>query len=496
MQDQIREELNRTETENGAAAYASTGSACLDFFAAAGALRRQYDEDIVIRFMRAFAEDKDAAMKLLFYTRDVRGGLGERRVFRVILRWLANQSPQSVKKNIARVAEFGRWDDLLVLFDTPCEEAALDLLREQFYKDLQATEAGEAVSLLAKWLPSVNASGKETVRLGKRVAKAFGMMDADYRKALALLRANIRIIENNLREKDYTFDYEKQPSRAMYKYRKAFFRNDAERYRSFLSKVGDGTATLHADNVMPYELVEPYLTDDFYSGGTGYMRPMSEEETAVLNATWEAMPDYGGDENALAVVDTSGSMYWSGKPLAAAVALSLGLYFARRNRGVFKNTFLTFSRRPQLIDLKGETFAQQLQYAASFTEVADTNLEAVFDVLLAAAVRHGVVQEELPAKLYILSDMEFNRCVRNADGTVFENARQRYAAHGYRLPDIVFWNIASRNRQHPVTMNEQGVALISGVTPRIFELAAGKTISPYLLMKAVLESERYKEIVA
>ena len=497
MLEYIKEEANRTYTENGGAAYASTGSDCLDFFATAGALRRESDTEILARFLRAFAEDKNAAMKLLFYTRDVRGGLGERRVFRVILRWLAYTAPQSVRKNLALVAAFGRWDDLLVLLHTPCEKEMLSLLHDQFQTDLRANGEGKEISLLAKWLPSVNATHAETVRRGKQIARAFGLTDKAYRQALSALRAKIRIIENNLRTKDYTFDYEKQPSRAMFKYRMAFIRNDSERYNAFLQNVSTGKATMHADHVMPYELVEPFLSNEnYFNCSRCFLRELSAEEASTINATWTAMPDFGGAENALAVVDTSGSMYWDAEPLPAAVALSLGLYFAEHNRGVFKNHFIEFSKRPQLIELKGETFVDRLRYAASFYEVADTNLEAVFDLILDTAVRHHVPQKELPAKLFILSDMEFNACVIDADESVFRNAAHRYAAHGYRLPDVVFWNIASRNRQQPVTMHASGAALISGVTPRLFQMAAGKQISPYQLMLDVLKSERYAEIAA
>ena len=498
MLEYLKEEANFTRTENGAAAYLSTGSDCLDFFATAGALRRESASEIVSRFLRAFTEDPNAAMKLLFYTRDVRGGLGERRVFRVILRWLAATAPGSVKKNLERVAEYGRWDDLLALLGTPCEKETLALLKAQFCKDMAANAEGGEISLLAKWLPSVNASNAETVKRGKRIARAFGMTDESYRKALVSLRARIRILENNLRQKNYSFDYEKQPSRAMFKYRKAFCRNDGERYRLFLEKVASGEARLHADHVMPYELVEPYLNWSNWRGEYhSFLRHLSGSEAASLNATWAAMPDFGGNENALAVVDTSGSMYEEYlKPLPAAVALSLGLYFAERNTGAFHNHFIEFSARPQLIELKGETFVDRLRYAASFCEVANTNLEAVFDLILNAAVKNKVPAEELPEKLYIISDMEFDCCVRNADQTIFRNAAERYAEHGYRLPDVIFWNVASRNRQHPVTMNEQGVALISGVTPRLFQMAAGQTVSPMRMMLDVLESDRYAAIVA
>jgi hypothetical protein len=278
----------------------------------------------------------------------------------------------------------------------------------------------------------------------------------------------------------------------MFKYRRAFVRNDGERYRAFLSAVEAGTATLHAGQVAPYELVEPYLTGQYHS----FMRDITEEEKATINATWAALPDFGGDENALAVVDTSGSMYCGGCPMPAAVALSLGLYFAEHNRGAFRNCFIEFSKRPQLIELQGKTFADRLRYAASFNEIANTDLEAVFDLVLRAAVRNHVPQEELPTSLVILSDMEFDRCVEKGDAVNFEHAKAAYAAQGYALPQIVFWNVASRRRQQPVTQNEQGVALVSGCTPRLFEQIAGGIASPYAFMLEVLGSARYAQIAA
>ena len=492
----MKQESNITYTENGAVTNATSGSDCLDLFAAIGALRRESDEEIIARFVRAYTENADMAMKILFFARDIRGGLGERRVFRTVFSWLAKNEPDSVIKNMEFVAEYGRFDDLLALMNTPCEKTMITLIKNQFEEDMNAAEKGENVSLLAKWLPSVNASNKETVHPAKRIARAFGMNDAKYRKALTMLRERIHIIENNLREKDYSFDYEKQPSRAMFKYKRAFARNDGERYNEFLSRVSLGEAKLHADNVSPYELVEPYLNADWYGNSRSFMKNITPEEKSALNATWDSLPDYGGEENALAIIDTSGSMYCDYKPIPAAVALSLGLYFAEHNKGMFRNHFIEFSNRPQLIEIKGETFADRLRYVTSFNEVADTNLEAVFALILRAAVKNRVSQDELPAKLIIISDMEFNSCIRNASVTNFQNAKNRFAEYGYKLPEIVFWNVASRNRQQPVTMNEQGVALISGATPRIFEMVASGNLSPYTFMLEVLESERYAKIAA
>ncbi len=492
----LKETANKTYTENGAVTHRSTMSECLDLFATAGALRRAEEQEIIARFLRAYAEDADLAMKLLFFTRDIRGGIGERRVFRTVLRHLALHHSSSVTKNLPYISEFGRWDDLLVLLRTPCEAAALQCIRRQLSEDRAALERGESVSLLGKWLPSVNASNAQTVRDGKRIARALGMTDAQYRKTLVALRARIRILENDLREKDYSFDYEKQPSRAMLKYRKAFLRNDGERYRSFLDRVETGEAQLHTDTLTPYDIVRPFISDNhFCRGNEGFMRPISPEEAQALNATWASLPDFTGEENALAVIDTSASMYWNGAT-PAAVALSLGLYFAQHNRGAFANHFIEFSHTPQLIEIKGDTFADRLRYVASFNEVADTNLEAVFDLILHAAVTHKVPQEQLPAKLYIISDMEFNSCVRGAGATNFANAKARFAAAGYQLPEVVFWNVDSRSRQQPVTMNEQGVALVSGCSPRIFQMLQDGILSPYAFMMEVLGGERYAHIAA
>ena len=489
MLDALKRESNRTLTENGAATLVSTYSDCLDLFATVGALRKASDQEILDRFIRAYTEDPDTAMKIIFFARDIRGGLGERRVFRTVMTYLAAHEPASVKKNIEYFGEYGRYDDLLSLMGTPCEKDMLAYIAKQFAVDKEALKAGESVSLLAKWLPSVNASNAETVAMAKKIARSMKMTDRDYRKALVELRAKIRIIENNLREKDYTFDYSKQPSKEMFKYRAAFMRNDGERYGEFINKVSKGEAKLNAKTIMPYELVDPFLS---YSG----MRSVTAEERDVLNATWESMPDFGGDQNAIAVVDTSGSMYWGSKPKPASVALSLGLYFAERNKGLFHNHFIEFSRNARLIEIKGETFSDRLRYVASFSEVADTNIEAVFNLILEAAVRNRVPQEEMPAILFIISDMEFNSCVRNAGMSNFENAKRKYARFGYKLPDVVFWNVQSRNRQQPVTMNEQGVALVSGCTPRLFSMVASGNIDPYRVMMDIVGSERYEKIVA
>ena len=333
----LKKEAAKTYTENGAVTCAATMSDCLDLFATIGALHKTGEAEIIHRFTRAYAEDPDIAMRILFFARDVRGGLGERRVFRIILRHLAYMQPQSVVHNLENVPQYGRYDDLLSLMGTACQTPMVRLIQKQLQNDWTALcTASGSVSLLAKWLPSVNASNPQTVKTAKQLAKLLGISQSAYRKMLARLRRQIAILENNLRLRDYTFSYEAQPSKAMMKYRKAFLRNDCERYHAFVQSVKKGKAVLHTGALFPYEIIAPCL----------HSPHISENERSALDVTWNSLPDYTKYENALVVVDGSGSMYWNTSPSPACVALSLGIYFAQRNWGIFHNHFITFSESP------------------------------------------------------------------------------------------------------------------------------------------------------
>lgn len=490
MLEQLQEETNYTRTENGALTYASTLNECLNLFSSVGALRHADKAEITGRFQRTYAENPDLAMKCLFFARDVRGGLGERRTFRIILEWLSVQHPESLQKNLELIAEYGRFDDLLVLVESKLHKETVAVIRKQLLKDQSALAAGETekISLLAKWLPSINATNGQTVHLAKVISEGLGLSKKEYRKTLTALRAAIKIIENNLRLKDYSFDYAQQPSKALLKYRQAFFRNDGQRYGAFLEQVAEGKAVLHTGTLTPYDIVAPIVNSSSAS--------VSAEMRMSLNTTWNALEDFTNDENALVVVDGSGSMYGFTNPTPAAVAQSLAIYFAERNKGHFHNHFITFSRHPRLVEIKGNDIVDKLRYTMSYNEVANTDLEAVFKLLLDTAVKYKLPQSELPSKLYIISDMEFDYCTEHADMTNFQNAKRLFEQAGYQLPQVIFWNVDSRSTQVPVTANEQGVALVSGCSPQVFRLLKSGTINPLSFMLEVLASERYAEIAA
>lgn len=484
----LKKEANKAYTANGAVSNASTMSDCLDLFATAGALRNASDEEIIERFIRAFAEDRDIAMKTLFFARDVRGGLGERRFFRVIIRYLASNYPETVVKNIENIAEYGRYDDILSIMDTACEKEAVSYIKRTLEEDMKSVQAQDSVSLMAKWLPSVNASNRETVRLAKKIAKGMDMSEASYRKILTSLRRYIRIIENNLREKDYSFEYEKQPSKALFKYRQAFVRNDSDRYFDFMTRAKKDPSVLNTNTLTPYDIAGTVIKNK-----TG----MSSEEREVLDTTWNALENYVNSDNTLVVVDGSGSMYWGAAgSMPAAVAESLGIYFAERNCGAFKGHFITFSANPRLVEIKGKDIFEKVQYCMSFNECSNTNIEKTFDLILDTAVKNRLRQKDMPSRLIIISDMEFDCCADGADVTNFDKAKEKFELNGYKLPSLVFWNVNSFNRQQPVTMNEEGVTLVSGMSPQIFAMLKDDNLNPYSFMMSVISSERYERIAA
>lgn len=482
----LKKESNNTYTENGGAAYRSTESYCLDMFFKAGAMRNSTAEEIADVVTRAYAENPHKTMKIIFFARDARGGLGERRFFRIAIAALVKTAPESVKKNIRLFAEYGRFDDLCILLGTSLEKEAVEIIDTQLRSDKAAMAVGGKVSLLAKWLPSVNTSSQETRNMGRRLAALLGMSEPEYRKTLSALRRYTDIIENRLRERDYTFNYEVQPSCAMFKYRCAFIRNDNERYTAYLNKVHNGESKLHADRLFPYDIVRAAIEYD-----------VSPEEKLSLDAAWKSLPDLTAAkrENAIAVMDGSGSMTCGMGIRPIDAALSLGIYFAEHNTGAFANHFITFSETPRLVEIKGSGIVEKSRYCRNFNEIANTNLEAVFKLILKTAIKNRVLQSDMPAKLYIISDMQFDYCVTGGNNnTLFHSMRKLYSQYGYELPEVIFWNVNSRCNAIPVTRSETGAALVSGYSPAIFDMVMGGDCSPEIVMNRILSSERYAHI--
>lgn len=495
--DLLKEESNKTFTENGAVTLETSNSNCLDLFAMIGALRNESNEKRIINlFANAYIEDKDIATKILFYARDIRGGLGERRVFRIISKWLANNYPDTIKKNLIYFNEFGRWDDLFSLFDTKCETDMLKYISKQFANDITSLldKNDKTTSLLGKWMPSINASNDNTIKCGKKIAKAFNLSYKEYRKILTKLRKKINIIENYLREKDYSFDYSKIPSNAMFKYKNAFIKNDNERYTEFLKLVQEGKKRLLTKNVYPYQIVREIINNII---PIKYRDEPSDDKINAWNTTWNQLEDFTDNKNSIVVMDGSGSMHYEGNGISPiSVAMSLAIYFAERNKGKFSNHFITFSTNPRMVKILGKNIYEKVRYCLDFNEVANTNIEKVFKLILDTAIKNKVPQEELPETIYLITDIEWDYCANNSSLTNFENAKTMFEKAGYKLPKLVFWNVDSRNNQVPVKKNEVGVALVSGCSPRTFSMVLNDKMDPYTYMMEILNNERYLKIVA
>ena len=484
-------------TENGGITHKTTNSDLLDMFAMCAAMRNRSDEDVILMFQKAFAENAELAMKMLFYIRDVRDGQGERRFFRTVMRWAATRKDtrESVRKNIQYFPEFGRWDDLYCLVGTPLEKDALSLMKEQLALDVQC----KTPSLLAKWLKSENASSGETHRLADITRRYLGMTHREYRKTLSILRARINVLEVLMSANRWDeIEFDKIPSKAGLIYKNAFARRDIikAKYEKFAK---DENTKVNAAALYPYEVVEKAI--ELMSQGYWGRKSIALDnvDRLMINKYWDNLSDFfqGAKLNALCMVDTSGSM--SGTPIN--VATSLGLYCAEKAGGPFAGHYISFSSRPQLIATEGVDFCDKVDRIVRTNLCENTNIEAAFDMVLTTALANRVPQEDLPEFILVISDMEFDSatgnywrrngssmCKANAE-SVMETIERKWNAAGYRMPKLIYWNVDARQANIPMIGNHY-VSYVSGFSPSIFKsIVTGKT--GWDLMMEAIGGERY-----
>lgn len=486
----LGQELALTHTENGAIALNDTCSALLNLFGIAGSMRTRIPE-VAPKFSDAMDEDALHAAKLAFYTRDIRGGLGERDIARVMFRTMAIQDPDLARKNLRYVPEFGRWDDMLVFIDTPVEDDAVKIISEQLVNDMENMRNGKPVSLLAKWMPSINTSSYETKKVARVLASKLGMTERDYRKSLSALRAYLNVTEVRMTEKDYdSIRYEAVPSYAMQKHRAAFFKNDTENFKAFLEKLKKGETKVNAATLFPYDIVEKYM---YPNGSEDYfLRDNVILPDEILEKQWQALPNYiEGENNFLIMVDISGSM--TGRPMATSVGL--GIYFAERNKGAFANTFMTFTDVPRLVKLKGKSLAEKVSNVLSTKVGYNTNLELAFETVLRTAVKNHVPAEEMPKSIIVISDSEIDRLTFQTRWTFVDEMKQRFKDAGYELPNLVLWNVESRNDVYHASGYSENVQMCSGQSASVFKsLLSSVGMTPYEYMLSVLDDPRYEVI--
>lgn len=455
-----------TVTENGMATNSTTINRCLDLFFTIGALRGQNPERILRIFMKAFYENRTAALRILFWGRDVRDGAGERNTFKIIFKWLCDNHPESVIKNLDYVNYLGRWDDMLVGIGTKCEDAIC-------YSIKSALE--DKNQLCAKWMPR---KGK----IANILRKKFKMTPKEYRK---LLVSNTNVVETKMCNKEWSvIEYGKLPSLAMSRYSKTFKNKDSERYNNYINDLKMGKAKVNAGAVYPYDII----------------KNLRRGNSDLAQEQWNSLPDYMAEchDFIFPLVDVSGSMdtpIGNNPNLTAMdVAISLGLYISERNVGPLKDHFMTFSSKPELVHTSGSLSDRLLQMEKSNWGM-NTNLIAVFNTLLKQAKENGVRACDMPTKILILSDMEFDQALGNPKNTAMEEIENRYREYNYTLPKIVFWNIQSRGNNFPVSFNKQGAALVSGFSPSILKSILKMDVAnPHKVMLDTINNEKYLDI--
>lgn len=498
----VKEATNVTRTENGAVTRKTTMSALLDLFGTGAAYRTRSESDCIVLFQKAFDENPVYALKCLFYLRDARGGQGERRFFRVVTKWLADNKTAAMKRNLKYVPEFGRWDDLYVFVGTALEKDAFDLMGEQFVLDLQC----KTPSLLAKWLKSENTSSAQSRALATKTRKTFGLTPREYRKSLSILRARINVLERLMSAGQWDkIEFDKIPSKAGLVYRNAFARHDVERMRAdknavaYKDFVQDKNTKVNAKALYPYEVVAK-ATD--YSGmnrGWYWSENYSRNdpvERAAINKYWDNLEDYfnGASLDALCMIDTSGSMWGTEASAPINVAISIGLYAAERARGPFHGHYISFSSRPQLIETYGFDFVDKVRRIYSTNLCENTNIEAAFDMLLNTAIKSHCRQSDLPKTIIVVSDMQFDAQrgrYGSSNATLMENIAYKWQRAGYDVPQLVYWNVQARGNNVIPMQAKDGITFVSGFSPVLFEqIMKGKT--GYDLMMDKLNSERYE----
>jgi hypothetical protein len=470
-------------TENNALALNTTGSSLLDLFGLIGALRTR-PQDVVGLFEKAFAEDSLLATKMSFYARNVRGGLGERAVSRLMWRWLANEYPEIMEKNLELVPQFGRWDDLYFFVGTPIENAMWRFMFEQFAKDYADALDKKSVSLLAKWLKSPNTSSQISRALGKLTAKKFNFSEKNYRKSLSFLRAYIDVTETKMSANKWgDIKYSGVPSKAMTNYHKAFERHDEDAFEAYIESVRKGKNKIHSGTLFPYEIFEKMeLARKYHRSQNTFSLPAWNE---VLEEQWKALPNYVENKNVnvLVVADTSESM--RGRPICSSIGLAV--YFAERNYGEFHNKFITFSRVPKFVTISGATLKEKVMCIPAIIE--NTDLEAVFELILDTAVTNNVPIEDLPKAIVIVSDMEIDKA---GEVTFHKSIQNKFEAKGYKLPDVIYWNVDARQNVFHGNKNENGIQVVSGQSPSIFKSVL-KSIGKdaYTMMLETLNDSQY-----
>lgn len=468
-------QCHSARTENGAVVHRSSLSRIVDLYQLVGSSRNHVD-NIPDAFLLALAESKDKAVRVMLHARDIRQGMGERAVGRKMLELCIKHLPVEDNLRIMRkVPEMGRWDDMLVYFGTKYQA-------ESFHMILAGLDNPATASLVAKWLPREKKGNKQFVHA---FCKFSGLTRVEYRKLCSQLS---NTVEQKICAKDFSeINFSQVPSVAAARYQKLFHKHDGVRYRAWIEQLSKPVEERYPDVKVNAGAVYPYNV--LVSSRRGDRR--------VAQAQWDALPDFmeGSTENILCMSDVSASMTGErfGDVNALDIGVSLTMYCAERNRGIFKDQAMVYSTNPYFIELTGSLQDRERQMMSD-VEYGSTNLEKAFDLILKLAVKNNLSQEDLPTKIIIFSDMEFNAVSGwgYSGKTNFEAIHAKFNDKGYQAPQLVFWHLASRTKKAQATVNDKGVAMVSGFSPAILKAVLGSDdLTPVGVVEKAIMVERY-----
>lgn len=486
-------------TENGALMEGTNGKALLDMNFSASTDNYRDGDYIYSKFHNALMETPMEAMKWLFYARDCRGGMGFRNIFREIMVRLLHECPNLSNDLLELVPEYGYWKDLNVMYgmttDANLKKAIIKVYAKQLTEDVKALKTKDAfVSLAGKYAPTDTSKKASQRKMAVSLMKELDIDTAQYRKMNRLLRNRIKIVEKKMSRKEWDkIDYNAVPSKANRIYTDAFARHDSSRYTKHLEdvKAGKNEAKMNVGQNFPHEILKVAKNSYDWSFRLTY------QESPAVEAMWKEYPRENLGK-VMVVEDRSGSMtinIGNGNTTAMEVADALTLLFSEQLSGEFKNSFMTFSERPQLWHLAGDSVISRLNTLVKYSEVANTNIKAVFDLLLKTAVKNKYTQEDMPDTILLLSDMEFDGAVYgHVTETLFQTIARKYEEHGYTLPRLVFWNLNGRTGGIPLSQNKAGVALVSGFSPAILKMVLDGSLDPWENLKDCLNSPRYDAV--
>lgn len=485
----FRQAANWTTTENGATVKSTTGSSLLNLFARIGGMRNATESEITRMWHDARNENEELADNLVLYVRNVRdGGIGERRIGRILLKELAKANPEKIRRNLSTIVNAGRWDDLYCLEGTKVWADVLTFLERQFKEDIVNVAEEKPISLLAKWLPSPNTSSRETRRLATVLYSSFGLTERKYRKTLSALRRYLDVVEKKMSAQEFgAIDYEKVPSLAMTRYRSAFGKHDYERFNSYIQSVTKGEAKINSSVLYPYDIIRPYVRE---CNDSGWRKPTPPTYDAVLEEQWKALPNYvEGDFDVLVMPDVSGSMT-SDNYTPLATATSLAIYFAERNKGAYHGLVMAFTDKPCLYDLDSNDSVATRTGIVNTHIGYNTNLEGA----LAAVLEQGKKCHDVPRALVVISDGEIDSFLsRNRIDTLITKWERQFAMAGLDFPKVIMWNVNSYNNHFLDDLNNSNISFISGSSAATFkELITLITKDAYTAMVEILSKPVFR----